>query len=150
MIFVKLKSASCSCLTHVHWPHAGSRHHSSSRCVTQLPSLPINERETERGRERKILFSILTYISSQPSEGCFFRNKVLHFLVVFFKWAISGLFFNYFWSFSNQHQYNFLQQINVKNVHLVHGTGIQTQAPRSLYICIYFRSFLITIFNNIN
>ena len=47
-------------------------------------------------------------------------------IVVVFKWAIPGLFFIYFWSFSNKHGYNFLQQINVKNVHPVYGAGIQT------------------------
>ena len=47
-------------------------------------------------------------------------------LTFFFKkkWANPGLFFVYFRSFSNK-QYNFLQQINVKNV-----MSIQYPVPR--------------------
>ena len=40
------------------------------------------------------------------------------------KWANPGLFFIYFRLF--KHTLQFLQQINVKNVHLVYGAGIQT------------------------
>ena len=39
--------------------------------------------------------------------------------------SILGFFFIHCWSFSNK-QYNLLQQINVKNVHPVHGAWIQT------------------------
>ena len=42
----------------------------------------------------------------------------------FFKWVILGLFIVYFRSFSNKHL--FLQQINVKNLHLVYG-GLPNQ-----------------------
>ena len=40
---------------------------------------------------------------------------------VFLKWAILGLFFIYFRLFKQTLQ--FLQQINVKNVHPVYGAG---------------------------
>ena len=42
----------------------------------------------------------------------------------FKKWAILGLFFVYFRLFKQTLQ--FLQQINVKNVHPVYGAGIRT------------------------
>ena len=45
----------------------------------------------------------------------------------FFKWAILGLFFVYFWSFTNK-QYQFYNKLgNVINVHPVCGAGIRTQ-----------------------
>ena len=44
--------------------------------------------------------------------------------VIFKIWAIPGLYFVYFRLFNQTLQ--FLQQINVKNVHPVHGTGIRT------------------------
>ena len=40
------------------------------------------------------------------------------------KWANPGFFFVYFRSFSNKHYYNFLQQINVKNVMSIQYTAL--------------------------
>ena len=46
--------------------------------------------------------------------------------ILFFKWANPDLFVCLCSVFSNKHCYNFLQQINVKNVHPVSGAGIGT------------------------
>ena len=48
----------------------------------------------------------------------------------FFKWAIPGLFFVYFCLFKQTLQ--FLQQINVKNVHPEYGAGIRTHNLRNM------------------
>ena len=49
---------------------------------------------------------------------------------VVLKWDYPGLFSIYFRLF--KHKLQFLQQINVKNVHLVNGAGIQTHDLWSL------------------
>ena len=55
---------------------------------------------------------------------------------LFLKRAIPGLFFVYFRLFKQTLQ--FLQQINVKNVHPVYGAGIRTHELRNISVNYHF------------
>ena len=58
------------------------------------------------------------------------RDLEINWVIWFFKWAIPGLSFVYFRSFSEKPPYNFCSKLMWKNVHPVYGAGIWTHDPQ--------------------